>query len=185
MTQRIYTRTGDAGQTSLFGGERVGKDDLRVEAYGTVDELNAALGVVRARSELSFDPLLATIQSTLFELGGDLATPPSASRRPAQITDEDVTRMESAIDEHDAKLDSLKSFVLPGGCASAADLHLARTICRRAERCVVKLHGDEPATSERAIRYLNRVGDLLFVLARLANHESGVPDVPWHPRTAG
>lgn len=182
MTFRIYTKTGDDGETTLFGGDRVSKDHRRVEAYGTVDELNAALGVARAAAVLSVDHELAQIQSTLFEVGADLATPPSVEKRPSQVTDDDVAAIEALIDRCEEKLAPLKSFVLPAGSPAGAALHLARTICRRAERRLVSLRASEPATSEVTLRYLNRVGDLLFVLARLANAEAGIGDVPWQPR---
>ncbi|MEL6548455.1 MAG: cob(I)yrinic acid a,c-diamide adenosyltransferase [Myxococcota bacterium] len=183
MTFRIYTRTGDDGETALFGGDRVSKDHLRVEAYGTVDELNAALGVARAADSLSVDDELAVIQSTLFEVGADLATPPSVEKRPSELTEQDIAWVEQLIDRCEAELEPLKSFVLPAGSPAGAALHLARTVCRRAERRLVSLRASEPATSELALQYLNRVGDLLFVLARRANQEAGVGDVPWRPRS--
>ncbi len=182
MTLRIYTKTGDDGETHLFGGDRVSKDHRRVEAYGTVDELNAAIGVARAAATLSVDDALAEIQSTLFEVGADLATPPSVKKRPSQLSDADIEAIEGLIDRCETKLEPLKRFILPAGTPAAAALHLARTICRRAERRLVSLRASEPATSEVALRYLNRVGDLLFVLARLANSEAGVGDVPWQAR---
>lgn len=183
MTFRIYTKTGDAGETSLFGGDRVSKDHLRVEAYGTVDELNAVLGLARARETLSFDEDLAAIQSMLFELGADLSTPPSVEKRPSELSEADIAQIEQLIDASEAKLEPLKSFVLPGGTQAAATLHLARTVCRRAERRLVSLRTTEPGTSELAVKYLNRVGDLLFVLARRCNAEAGTPDVPWKARS--
>lgn len=182
LTMKIYTKTGDKGETALFGGQRVSKGHLRVEAYGTVDELNACLGVARAAGQLPFDTLLETIQSTLFELGAELATPPSRERRPSQLDDRDIELLENAIDEHESALEPLTSFILPGGTPAAAALHLARTVCRRAERFVVTLRNREPETSEVALRYLNRVGDLLFVLARRANAVEGHGDVPWRSR---
>lgn len=181
---KIYTKTGDTGETSLFGGARVSKDHRRVEAYGTVDELNAALGVARAAAPLPFDELLATLQSTLFELGAELATPPSRERRPSQLDEADIEHLEQAIDAHEGTLSPLTSFVLPAGTPAAAALHLARTVCRRAERQVVTLRSREPETSEVALRYLNRAGDLLFVLARCANAVAGHGDVPWQSREA-
>lgn len=169
---RIYTRGGDRGETGLIGGSRVRKDDARVEACGTVDELNAGLGWVRAQSPgPDVDALLAVVQSDLFCLGADLADPAGGQR----IGPRQVAALEAAIDRYDAELAPLRSFVLPGGTATAAALHLARTVCRRAERRVVTFGA--PA----GVVYLNRLSDLLFVLARGANRAAGVADVPWTP----
>jgi len=178
---KIYTKTGDAGETGLFGGPRVRKDHARIEAFGTVDELNSHLGVVRSHpGSGGLDGLLRRIQSDLFELGAQLATPGDAAER---ITLAHVETLERAIDTHDDALPPLTSFVLPAGTPLAAALHVARTVCRRAERRVVKL-GTMPDTHipVNAIEYLNRLGDLLFVLARFANHAERVADDPWHPR---
>jgi cob(I)alamin adenosyltransferase len=184
VATRIYTKTGDKGDTGLFGGGRVQKDDVRVEAYGAVDELNAALGLGRALgTPKDIDASLERIQSLLFELGGDLATPPGKANRPAAIGDPDVRWLEQTIDAAEAELQPLKTFVLPGGSTAAGALHLARTVCRRAERRVVTLRTVEPDTTPLAVIFLNRLADLLFVLARLANHRAGQPDVPWRPRT--
>jgi cob(I)alamin adenosyltransferase len=183
MTTRIYTKTGDGGDTGLWGGERVPKDHVRVEAYGTVDELGAALGqaqVLAPPPELA--ALLAELQALLFELGAELATPPSKGQLPAGIDEADVTRLERAIDEHEASLPPLKSFILPGGTPLAAALHVARAVCRRAERRVVTLREAEPVTRQTTVVFLNRLGDLLFVLARRANHLAGTADVAWHRR---
>jgi cob(I)alamin adenosyltransferase len=174
---KIYTRTGDAGETSLFGGTRVRKDDARIEAYGTVDELNSFIGVARASwPESPFDGQLHEIQSDLFDIGAHLASPgtsrfggPAAAR---------VTGLEQAIDAMESKLAPLKSFILPSGCQAAAHLHVARTVCRRAERLVVALCDGDEAT-RASITYLNRLSDFLFVAARFANHRQGVADVPW------
>jgi cob(I)alamin adenosyltransferase len=180
---KIYTRTGDTGDTGLFGGGRVAKDHPRVAAYGDVDELNSVLGLARATSPQDlFDPLLEAIQRELFSIGGHLATPDptrvakaleKATLSPARVTD-----FEEAIDDADRELPALRAFVLPGGSAKAAALHLARTVCRRAERSVVHLSHTEDVP-ELFVVYLNRLSDLLFTLARLANHRAGVGDVAW------
>jgi cob(I)alamin adenosyltransferase len=179
----IYTKTGDSGQTGLFGGGRVPKDDPRVAAYGDVDELNSAIGMVRATGPVQlFDPLFESIQRDLFSLGGHLATPDpqkvARALEKAELGEGRVVEFERLIDEVDRELAPLRAFVLPAGTPKAAALHLARTVCRRAERSVVHLsHGAEvPAFF---IVYLNRLSDLLFTLARLANHRDGVGDVTW------
>lgn len=190
MASRIYTRTGDSGNTGLFGGERVAKDDLRVEAYGAVDELNASLGAARA---LGFDPeidtVLCHIQHDLFQVGADLATPEEskldAGRRVVKRIDGTrAERLEASIDKFEAELSPLQQFVLPGGHPTAAALHISRTICRRAERRCVTLARRAEADGETAnpeiVRYLNRLSDLLFVLARAANRRNSVPDVNWN-----
>jgi cob(I)alamin adenosyltransferase len=178
---KIYTRTGDDGTTGLFGGARVKKGALRVEAYGTVDETNAAIG--RARVSLAgsaIDAVLAPIQEDLFTLGAELATVPGKERdlKMTLISAEDGARLEREIDNAEEGLPPLKTFVLPGGTPAAADLHLARCIARRAERLLVTLADAEPVRNE-CIIYLNRLSDLLFTLARRANHLAGVADVPW------
>jgi cob(I)alamin adenosyltransferase len=182
---KLYTKTGDDGTTGLFGGGRVPKASARVEAYGTVDETNATLGVARA---IPLDPIidavLAPIQADLFTLGAELACVPGKEGKlgMAPIGEGDIARLERAIDEADAACPPLKSFVLPGGSPGAAALHVARTVCRRAERAVLALRdADAPARGEVVI-YLNRLSDLLFALARRANVVAGVPDVPWEPR---
>jgi cob(I)alamin adenosyltransferase len=179
---KIYTRTGDQGDTGLFGGGRVPKDHPRVAAYGDVDELNSALGVVRAGASGFFDPLLESIQRDLFSIGGQLATPDpkrvQKSLDKAVLSPERIAEFERLMDESDAELPPLRAFVLPAGTATAAALHLARTICRRAERSVVHLVHTE-AVPELFVMYLNRLSDLLFTLARLANHRAGVSDVTW------
>ncbi len=175
---KIYTRTGDEGETGLWGGLRVSKDSPRVQAYGTVDECNAAIGVARAAGvDAALDALLAQIQNALFVVGADLATPGEAAHIP-RIGAEAVQELEQAIDDLEAQLEPLRQFILPGGTLSAAYLHLARTICRRAERWVVALSRSEPVNPQ-VIVYLNRLSDLLFVAARRANANAGVPDVPW------
>ena len=180
---KIYTKTGDAGETGLFGGGRVPKDHVRVQAYGDVDELNSALGVVRATAPTAFfDPLFESIQRDLFALGGHLATPhPEKVRKAlekAELSEARVALFEKTMDEADTELPALKAFVLPAGTPKAAALHLARTICRRAERSVVTLaHAEE--VPDLFLTYLNRLSDLLFTLARLANHREGKGDVTW------
>jgi cob(I)alamin adenosyltransferase len=179
---KIYTKTGDLGQTGLLGGSRVAKDHPRVVAYGDVDELNAALGVARAATGAhDTTRLLLGIQKDLFSVGAQLADPGRrvASRRAkAAIPAARVRRLEMAIDTREAKLPPLRAFVLPGGSAAAAHLHLARAICRRAERSVVRLSHDAEV-DPRIVVYLNRLSDLLFVLARLENHRAGVGDDRW------
>ena len=187
---RIYTRRGDDGSTGLFGGPRVGKDDLRVSAYGDIDELNSALGL--ARCELSADARLADLdkfsarlQSELFDLGAELATPDrQAVKHPVPLTaDADVARLEREIDRLDLEIPELRAFVLPGGSRASAALHLCRCICRRAERLVVAL-SRQVKVSSHAMAYVNRLSDLLFVMARAACHRVGAPEVPWLPSSA-
>lgn len=180
---KIYTKTGDAGETGLFGGGRVAKDHPRVQAYGEVDELNSALGLVRATQPVHFmDQLLENIQRDLFSLGGHLATPDPGKVREAlekaELADSRIAAFEKVMDEADQELPPLRAFVLPAGTPKAAALHLARTICRRAERSVVRLSHDEPVP-DLFLVYLNRLSDLLFTLARLANHRDGAGDVTW------
>ncbi len=177
---KIYTRTGDDGTTGLFGGPRVRKDSLRVEAYGDVDELNSALGV--AREELKADDLRALVdalQSELFTVGAELATP-DTSRNVPRVALAQVERMEREIDRLEAELPEMHNFILPGGSRAGAALHLCRTICRRAERKVVQLAAQEPVTAE-TLAYLNRLSDLLFVMARAANLRAGGQEIPWKP----
>jgi cob(I)alamin adenosyltransferase len=180
---KIYTKTGDAGETSLFGGGRVPKHDPRVAAYGDVDEVNCAIGLALATEprDLEFE-LLEQIQRDLFAIGGQLATrdPDKVARAlaKAQIDDRRIEAMEAAIDRSDAVLPPLAAFVLPGGTPKAAALHVARTVCRRAERSVVALREREPVPPVVLV-YLNRLSDLLFALARLANQRAGVPDRTW------
>jgi len=179
---KIYTKRGDQGQTDLSGGGRVSKDCARVEAYGAVDELNACLG--RCAAESKHDDLRAIIQdiqSSLFDLGGYLAAPDAGRREKASIPqpeDPDVARLEAHIDALEGELEPLKRFILPGGTLAAAALHLARTVCRRAERREITLHELEPLNAA-ALRYLNRLSDLLFVMARVENRRAGVADVEW------
>lgn len=176
---KIYTKTGDGGETGLFGGPRVAKNHPRVEAYGDVDELNAVLGVVRSEGVgQSIDELLAAIQNRLFDLGAELASPDPDRTGTRRITAQQIAALEAAIDFHDAGLPPLKNFILPGGARPAALLHLARTVCRRAERRVVALGENEPVSAEIII-YLNRLSDLLFVLARCVNTAAGMKDIEW------
>jgi cob(I)alamin adenosyltransferase len=178
---KIYTKTGDRGDTGLFGGPRVAKDAPRIEAYGAVDELNSALGVARSQKlPPEIDSLVARIQNDLFSVGAELATPSAGGRPTPHVADSDIAALEQAIDGYQGQLEPLRQFILPGGCAAAAQLHLARTVCRRAERRLVTLmrQPDEHVASEPLI-YLNRLSDLLFVLARIANKTAGVSDVPW------
>jgi cob(I)alamin adenosyltransferase len=181
---KIYTRTGDDGTTGLGGGRRVAKDSLRVEAYGTVDELNSHLGVARAADlDSALDEALSRIQSDLFHLGSDLAFP-AANREAAAVApvgENHVEWLEGLIDRLAAELPPLENFILQGGSPGAAQLHLARTVCRRAERLVVALAREEKVGSPM-IRFLNRLSDALFVMARYENWKKRVSDVLWEPR---
>lgn len=180
---KIYTRTGDDGTTGLFSGGRVPKNHLRVEGYGTVDELNSALGLARALHALpTTDERLHRIQRQLFYLGADLATPLEAqSSFVVRVPAEDITWLEEQIDALTDDLPPLKVFILPGGVPAAAQIHVARTICRRAERLVTALAGQESLNSQ-VLPYLNRLSDFLFVLARWENHQSGAPEENWTVR---
>lgn len=174
---KIYTRTGDRGETSLFGGSRVAKNDPRIEAYGTVDELSSFLGVARASSlPAGIDQHLEQVQRDLFSVGAHLASP--GTSRFTGVEPQRIEELERAIDAMERELAPLTNFILPGGSPAAAHLHVARTVCRRAERCVVGLHDESPET-QSTIAYLNRLSDYLFVAARLANLRAGVSDVPW------
>jgi cob(I)alamin adenosyltransferase len=181
---KIYTKTGDGGETGLFGGGRVPKDDPRVDSYGEVDELNAALGVVRSfgvDSELAW--LCQVLQDQLFTVVAVLATPKGskADGHIPHIQPDWIAQMEKEIDRFEEELPKLTSFVLPGGSQAAAALHLARCICRRAERKVVALVRDGTVAKDVVV-YLNRLSDLLFTVARVANHRAGVQDIPWIPK---
>jgi len=177
---KLYTRTGDSGETSLFDGTRVSKADARIEAYGDVDELNAWIGLARAaRLDHDLDEALAHVQRDLFALGAQLADP--AEKLAARVTKAvlsaaDVARLEALIDVLDADLPPLRHFILAGGSQAGAALHVARTVCRRAERRIVSL---QPAPDEVLVRYINRLSDALFVLARAANQRAGMPETPW------
>jgi cob(I)alamin adenosyltransferase len=182
---KIYTRRGDTGETDLIGSGRVRKDDLRVEAYGAVDELNAAIGSCTAETaHADLREVLEAIQRTLFELGAYLATPEARHREGMGMRepgDAEIEALERRIDACEAELAPLTRFVLPGGTRAAAALHVARTVCRRAERAGVALDRRE-ALAPGALRYLNRLSDLLFVLARVENRRAGVADVEWEGR---
>lgn len=180
---KIYTKTGDAGETGLFGGERVKKDDPRVQAYGTVDELNAALGIAAAAAETEQRELLHELQTSLFVVGAELAASrdKKQSLRLRLIGKDDIERLERMIDENESALPALENFILPGGSPTAAQLHMARAICRRAERQTVTACGVAELRTELGV-FLNRLGDLLFVLARVANQRAGVHDIPWKTR---
>jgi cob(I)alamin adenosyltransferase len=177
---KLYTRTGDAGETSLFDGTRVKKDDARIEAYGEVDELNACIGLARAfDANGTFDAVLGQIQRDLFALGAQLADP--GERLAARVTkavlaDADVTRIERLIDQLEAEVPPLRRFILAGGAPAGAAIHVARTVCRRAERRMVGL---DPAVDAVLLRYVNRLSDLLFVLARVVNHRAGAAETEW------
>lgn len=177
---KIYTKTGDAGDTALFGGERVPKDALRIEAYGSVDELNCVIGIVRSlRPVSSIDTILKKIQSQLFELGADLATPIAhQSKAIPRIQKSHAVGLEKIIDRLETTLSPLKTFILPGGSPIASYLHLGRTVCRRAERTAVRLSRNEDIGTA-VIIYLNRLSDLLFVLARYANMVDQEEEVKW------
>jgi cob(I)alamin adenosyltransferase len=176
---KIYTKTGDAGETSLYGGSRVSKDTTRVQTYGTVDELNAALGVVLTQIQ---DPeardILLRIQGELFEVGADLATPTERGETVPRISGDATARLEAEIDRFETELPPLRHFILPGGSPGGAALHLARAVCRRAERYLVTLEFSEDISPEVG-RYLNRLSDHLFVFARLVNQRAGIPETEW------
>lgn len=180
---KIYTKTGDAGQTGLFGGGRVSKDDPRVEAYGDVDELNAFLGLARAAEMMPrIDEVLVPIQRDLFSIGALLSTPDLQKMHDhlakAQVDESRITELELAIDACDKELEPLKAFIVPGGTPKAAALHVARTVCRRAERRVIHLQR-EVEIPQIVVVYLNRLSDLLFTLARVANNRAGAGEVTW------
>ncbi len=187
VLNKIYTKTGDKGTTALGSGERRMKYDLRIAAYGTVDECNSAIGVARvetSRNHAALDKALSRIQNDLFDLGADLATPDTGEKleyEPLRVVEAQVSRIETDIDTFNSDLDPLRSFILPGGDPAAAHLHLARTIARRAERMIVEL-AEQPGehVNPETIRYMNRVSDFLFVAARFAN-EMGKADVLWVP----
>lgn len=186
---KVYTRTGDDGTTALFGGDRVGKNHPRIAAYGTVDEINAAVGMARADLDDTdwaerADAMVGRIQEELFVLGGDLAAPGDVKYPVPRIEAHHVTALETEIDDLETDLPPLKHFILPGGHPAAAALHLARTVCRRAERKAIQAAESEDISAE-AIHYLNRLSDFFFVLARWVNHKAGVADTEWVPVTRG
>jgi cob(I)alamin adenosyltransferase len=184
---KVYTRTGDKGETALVGGTRVGKDDPRIESYGTIDELNSVLGIVRACNDAAppspaterLDAILRQVQNELFDLGSELATPPDAVwEGMIRIGPAQIKVLERTIDECQAELEPLKSFILPGGGMIAAFLHQARTVCRRAERDILRLMRKEPVGGD-VLGYVNRLSDLLFVLSRWMSHRLGEPEYLW------
>lgn len=184
---RVYTRVGDRGTTRLIGGGEVAKDDARIEAYGTVDELNSALGLARAFvvGDSDLDAVLADMQNDLFVLGSDLATPRRADKpdKPhvMRMASDKIDHLEALIDRCDEDLEPLTNFVLPGGTSCAAQIHLARTICRRAERLVVALSESGEDIGDTPVTYLNRLSDALFAVGRWANHRAGHAEVIWKP----
>ena len=179
---KIYTRKGDSGETSLFGGSRVSKSSLRIEAYGTVDELNSVIGLAASYSLSPKGTVwVKKVQEFLFVLGADLATPPSSDTRIERIGEEEIETLEQAIDEMEEELEPLKNFILPGGAQAGATLHVARTVCRRAERAAVAC-GSEENISDYTIKFLNRLSDFLFVLARYENKYDATPEETWKPQ---
>jgi cob(I)alamin adenosyltransferase len=185
---RVYTRTGDAGETGLAGGQRVAKDSMRIEAYGTVDELNAFVGIARVTAQdlrlSEFVSILLRVQHELFNLGSILATlPEDVHPRQARVTDQEIARLEAEMDRMNDGLPALRSFVLPGGSRLNAELHVCRTVCRRAERRLVRLAKMEPVPPE-AVRYLNRLSDAMFVWSRWSSAQSGAEETLWQPNQA-
>ena len=185
---RVYTRTGDAGETGLAGGQRVAKDSLRIEAYGTVDELDSFLGMARATAQKlglkEFCGILLRVQHELFNLGSILATrPEDVHPRQARVTDREIARLELEMDKMNEGLPELRSFVLPGGCRLNAELHVCRTVCRRAERRLVSLARLEQVPAE-AVKYLNRLSDALFVWSRWSSAQAGAAETLWEPNRA-
>lgn len=179
---KIYTKQGDAGETSLWGGIKVPKDDLRIRTYGTLDELNAVLGMVLSQTNLpqGLSQQLLRIQGELFQLGAELATPRGKTPSIALIEPSHVQAMEGEIDQMERNLSPLKNFILPGGSFGAGILHFARTVSRRAERELISMHRTEPQRPV-VLQYLNRLSDYLFVAARFASMSAGVKDIPWNP----
>ena len=190
---RVYTRGGDRGETGLAGGQRIPKDALRIEAYGTVDELNSFIGVARDTAEgltsthpmmAELDAILKRVQHELFNAGSILATlPEDVHPRQARVTDAEIAQLETEIDRMNEGLPALRSFVLPGGCRLNAELHVCRTVCRRAERICVTLAREEPV-DDAIVRYLNRLSDALFVWSRWVSHTLGVQEILWEPNRA-
>ena len=177
---KIYTRTGDGGETGLVGGDRVSKDSLRVQAYGEVDELNSVLGIVRSFPlDTELDKLLRDLQRDLFVVGADLAAPIGVRSNVPRITAERISELEKEIDGLEEELPRLQVFILPSGTQSGALLHFARTVARRAERSIVTLGGKE-TINHQLVPYMNRLSDLLFVMARVTNHRNGVDELQWH-----
>ncbi len=185
MATKIYTRTGDKGTTGLIGGTRVLKSHLRIEAYGTVDELNSYLGLCRDHlNDSRSREMLKGIQDRLFTIGSSLATDPEKEPKMKlpDLKEDDVVILEKDIDTMNEQITPLKSFIIPGGNVAVSHLHVARCICRRAERCCVRLDAQNEEVSEIVIRYLNRLSDYLFILCRFISHQLGVEELPWKPR---
>ncbi len=182
MAFKIYTKTGDAGETGLFGGQRLPKSHLRIDAYGTVDELNTYIGLLRdvVKNEF-YRNVLKEIQDRLFTIGSNLSTDPAKNLDPPDITTDDIQLLEKQIDEMEDSLPPLKNFILPGGHSTVSFCHIARTVCRRAERLTVGLHLTEPV-EPLLLRYLNRLSDYLFVLGRKLGKDLGADEVIWTPR---
>ncbi len=179
---KIYTKKGDSGNTSLYGGQQVSKTSSRIAAYGTVDELNSVLGMVISQQPSTKTlGYLNTVQEQLFVLGADLATPISKEVRINRISEDEISFLEQTIDEMEEELPPLKNFILPGGTKAGAAIHFARTVCRRAERKAVECSTEEEL-SDQSIIYLNRLSDFLFVLGRFENHSSGIEETPWIPK---
>ncbi len=184
---KIYTRTGDKGETGLLGGTRVPKNDPRIEAYGTIDELNSHMGMLRDLAAPHHAALITRIQSTLFAIGSRLASnsaEEAAKFHVPHVTDRDILELENTMDSMDAELEPMRNFILPGGHPAISQAHICRTVCRRAERRIVELSA-QTALSEEMIRYMNRLSDLLFVMARHLGLSHGVKDIPWKPRGEG
>jgi cob(I)alamin adenosyltransferase len=187
MAMKIYTRTGDKGSTSLIGGTRVPKSHLRIEAYGTIDELNSFIGLLSDHLVPVIPgpvPLLRTIQDRLFTIGSSLACDPKKEPklRIPDLHEEDLLLLETTIDTMEASLPAMKTFLLPGGHVAVSTAHIVRCVCRRAERCCVRLQEEAQYMEPLVLRYLNRLSDYLFVLARYIGHELSVPEIPWKPR---
>ena len=180
---KIYTKTGDFGNTSLFGGKRVDKDNQRIEAYGTLDELNSVIGLILVEKvNEKTRKILTILQQSLFVIGSELATPSDVQSKAIRpLTNEEIKLLENYIDEIDADLPPLKNFIIPGGTKAASLLHFARTVCRRAERRIVEIDKSENI-SKNIIAYMNRLSDLLFVIARFENHVTSTPETEWKPR---
>ncbi len=187
MAGKIYTKTGDKGNTSLIGGTKVPKSHLRIEAYGTVDELNSYIGLCKDLLAETYDValLLQEIQDRLFTIGSALACDPEKEQKLKipDLFESDITVLENAIDKMNEVLEPMRSFILPGGHPTISHIHIARCVSRRAERAVVRLHTEAHEVAPIIIQYLNRLSDYLFVLARKTGQQLGVPDIPWRPRT--
>jgi len=185
MAFRVYTKTGDKGTTGLIGGSRVPKDHIRIEAYGTVDELNSYLGLVTDQlQDEKINEWILEIQDRLFTVGSSLATDPDKAPKMKlpDLHEEDIKWLETRIDEMDDQLPEMKSFILPGGHVAASAAHIARCVCRRAERLCVHMHNSQEFVAEVVLKYLNRLSDFLFILARFIVHQHGGKEIPWRPR---